>query len=161
VLWRHRSAFAGLVPWLGLSLVAICTAAATATARLAYGLEQAYSSRYTTISLLLIMSTLVVMVRALQLAWATDSGRGVVTRIAQALPAIGILWAVLAFADSHNAVMREMDNFSGRLHAAQDCVKSASSVEDDCLLVVYPDKQAAWERLEYMRGIGWVVPENH
>jgi hypothetical protein len=189
VLWRHRAQFVTLVPWLCLSLVAIGAAAATATARLSFGLQQAYSSRYTTISLLLVMSALVVAVKAAQLAFtalprpvqATPSAEKAVsagtapttetaptvkagpspgTWVARVVPVLGVLWAVWAFGNSHDAVMREMDMFSGHMHLAQDCVKTASSVADDCLLKLYPDRQAAWDRLEYMRSIGWVVPRS-
>ena len=163
VLLRHRPQFTTLVPWLSLALVAIGSAVVTGTARLVYGYHQAFSSRYTTVSLLFVVAVLVISVKAAQLAWTSATPAeppkpDKVTRLARVIPALGILVTMLAYAQSHNGVMREMDDFSGYQHRAQACARTATSPDDGCLLMLYPVQAMAWERLEYMRSIGWVVP---
>lgn len=194
VLLRHRSQFVTLVPWLCIGLVATGSAVVTGAARLVYGYHQAFSSRYTTISLLFVVAILVISTKAAQLAWTpapsdqadapepdadaepAPAGAGVavavatavpvkarpsvVTRTAQVVPALGILTMMLAYAQCHGAVMQDMDGFSSYQHRAQDCARTASSPADGCLLLLYPVQDMAWERLEFMRSIGWVVPRS-
>ncbi len=39
--------------------------------------------------------------------------------------------------------------------AAAACAATVTSPTDDCLLGLYPDKASVFDRIEYLRSIGW------
>jgi hypothetical protein len=154
-LWlRHRDEFATVLPWLCVGAYAVLAGTATATGRLTDGPQQAESSRYTTISQLLAVAALVVAAKVLQVAW-TSADRTVLTRAARFVPAGALAALALILVVTYLPNVRHAQQWTDRRKAAAACAATVTSPTDDCLLFLYPDKTSVFNRIEYLRSIGW------
>lgn len=138
-----------LLPWLSLSLYGLCAAATTAISRLGFGIEQAYSSRYSTLSNLILIGGVVLLCKIIERE--RSEGGSKVHRAAIFLFAATIVIVVANF--GKGAI--QMHNRHTELVKMQHCARTATSSKDDCLLLLYPDKDTVWPRLEYLRSIHW------
>lgn len=132
-----------LLPWLILGFYACCAAASTGVSRLGLGVEQAYSSRYVTLSQLLLITLVVLLYILIEHKIAR---RFAVTVL--------IVIASLVLLNYAKGVI-QMDKQSKILRSAQQCAQQVQNREDDCLLRLYPSKGHVWPRLEYLRSIHW------
>jgi hypothetical protein len=145
----HRPEVVRLLPWLCLAFYAIIAAAMTGTSRVVLGVPQAYVSRYTTIAQFLLLANVMVWLTLWEVA-LRQSRRLLVLIPASVLAVI----AALSLA-GYPLGKTEMRGMRDGLAAARTCAHTVTNANDDCLLLLYPSKEIAWERLEYLRKIHW------
>lgn len=134
-----------ILPWLCLGLYSLLAAISTDMSRLGLGVEQSYASRYVTLSMLFLISFIVILAKFVELSPAK-----VKKIILAILATIAILVAV-----NYAKGLGQMKERHAYLLNVKQCAVTATSENDDCLLLLYPDKQSVWPRLEYLRSIHW------
>ncbi len=135
-----------LLPWLCIGGYALLAGLTTDLSRLGLGIEQAYSSRYTTLSSLLLVAVVVMAAKTIELTPKAA------IRSAMALVLVVItLLAVINYAKG----IQQMKQQHEHLLKVRQCAHTAQSADDDCLLIMYPNKQIVWPRLQYLRSIHW------
>jgi hypothetical protein len=147
LFWR-RELFRRSLPWIILGLYALGTALVTGVARLGFGVNEALSSRYTTISSLFVMSVLMLvwMCRSSMRRWL---GKGY--RITFLGGAVGLYvlvlvqatWGLHAAAGQHT-----------KLTAVHDCTHAVAP-DSSCLLTTYPNPPVVAPRLQYLKTLHW------
>lgn len=138
-----------LLPWLCLGLYGLLAAASTAVSRLGLGIEQAYSNRYITLSNLILISGVILAFKLVE----HSTGK---TLRAVRMGGITILTAVvLVLSVNYYKGLAQMQEREIHLKKVQHCAQTATSAEDDCLLLLYPNKEVVWPRLQYLRSIHW------
>jgi hypothetical protein len=147
--WRTLSM---ALPWLCIGGYAVMAGAVTGSARMSSGLEQALSPRYTTISQLLAISVLVV---AAIVGTVLFRDAGAARRMATLVPAAAIVAVVLLALANYSPAIRDMRAWSAIRERAHTCALTATSADDPCLRVLYPDQKAVWDKIQYLRSIGW------
>ncbi|HLZ15022.1 MAG TPA: hypothetical protein VKQ34_03445 [Candidatus Saccharimonadales bacterium] len=149
-VWRrYRSQLTGsLLPWLCLATYALMSAFSTSVSRLGYGVEQAYSSRYTTLSNFFIIGMLVVVAKLIELSLGGRKEQRVGVRGAY-LVAVSLA-AILVLVNCGKGY-EQMKLQSIHLHKVQHCLQTVRTEQDPCLLLAYPNQQIAWDRLQYLR----------
>lgn len=140
----RRSLF---LPWLCLGLYALFAAGSTSVARFSFGVAQAYSSRYITLSSLVLISVCVVLIALA----TTEEHRSFPRRLSITALAL-IVFLVEANWIQGISLMREHHNVLAR---AQHCARTATSAADPCLSDLYPNPEVLWLRLQYLRSIHW------
>jgi hypothetical protein len=138
-----------LLPWLCIGLYGLFAAGSTAISRVGFGVEQAYSSRYSTLSSLLLVAGIVLLCVIID---RERSKTGLVIRRVTAGLLVGAM--VLVGANYAKGVI-QMQERNVHLTKVQTCARTATSATDECLLLLYPNKEIVWERLQYMRSIHW------
>jgi hypothetical protein len=141
-----------LLPWLGLLAFAVLNAAAMSTSRVALGIDQAYASRYTTVSLLGVLAGMVMLLRTAEVN--RRGGAAVLARVGAAAVIVAVLtgMGLSVPVDVHWSSVQHQE-----LLMVRDCAEHATGPADPCLGHVYPDTALAWEWIQYHRGIGWVA----
>jgi uncharacterized membrane protein len=138
--------------WFGLAAYAFLSACLAGVARLDLGVQQAASSRYTTISVLLLISTAVLALMALEQLYAR---RPDLDRFVVAASALGLVLLIASTAGGYAKGLRSSAELKQNLIATGPCIHAATDSSPDCLLKAYPNKQIVWERIEYLRSIHW------
>jgi hypothetical protein len=145
----RRKEFNLSLPWIFLGLYAVASAVITSLARVGFGVNATYTSRYATISMLLIISTLIVCLRY----W--DGSR---THKAKTRPqTIGtVLFILLSLSILQNAAwgVNSFNNQHRSLSYLKTCTHQQSPT-DQCLLTAYPDKLTVAQRLNYLKQTHW------
>jgi hypothetical protein len=127
-----------LVPWLLLAGYAMLTAAMTGLSRVGFGVEQALSSRYTTIAGLFWVSTVVVGAVAATRAFGRLRSRG---RVAAGLVCLtAILATLLAAGYARSSVLAHarFQAWHTSLASAEECVRYYREAPDSCLRQIFP-----------------------
>ena len=148
-LWRRarQTLTTELLPWLVLGLYAGFAAASTGVSRLALGIGQAYASRYTALSQLLLIGFVVCLYVVLE--------QKKMQRRAKQLATIGLgLIGILVLLNVAKGVVQLREQ-SLYVQEGRVCALTAASNQDMCLLKLYPSPGVVWERLQYLRGIHW------
>ncbi len=148
LLVRRRELFNKLIPWVYLGLYAIGSAFITGLARISYGTTEAYVSRYTTISSLLLVSVVVMLYFSRDvikvLAKSTYYTLAMASVVCVFFLVLGnYYWGFHSF-DSHNQVLKN----------EQQCTRLPNP-STDCLLTAYPNANAVSNRLDYLKQIHW------
>lgn len=144
--WRHKLAWLKpLLPWLSIGLYGLFGALTTAVSRVGFGVEQAYSSRYQTISCLIAIALFVAGIKLWELA---------PKKLRRQLLIVGLLFGLLVSANYAKGVVGMRGRHTWWV-TAQQCARSAQSAKDPCLTSVYPNATVLWPRLEYLRSIHW------
>lgn len=149
-LFRNkRSLFDNKVlPWTLLGLYAVGSALITGIARLGLGVDEAYSSRYTTISSLLMVGLLV----------SVFASRNLLAKH------LGHAYKVLAPAFIAGALFLIAANFAWGIHASIGRHRELEHIKQctelfqpsvDCLSLTYPNQQIVEPRLNYLKQIHW------
>jgi hypothetical protein len=141
-----------LLPWLCLGLYAALAAGSTAISRLGLGVEQAYSSRYTTLSQFLLIAFFVMLFKIIELSLTDKRKLAGYMRYGSVVVLTLLLQATLLNYGKGVVQMRQQHN---HLLLVSACAHTATSPKDDCLLYLYPNKRVVWERLEYLRKVHW------
>lgn len=141
---KHKEQLVKALPWIALSLYAIGSAVLTGLARLGFGVSEAYSSRYTTVSQLLLISLIILFWqnRSYVEKLIKDKRKvfmPVVTVGVASLVLIEFFWGIHASNTQYN-----------HLKAAQQCTHKASA-SASCLLLIYPNAQIVRSRLDYIK----------
>jgi hypothetical protein len=136
------------VIWFSIGCYALLTAVMTMLGRLKLGLGNAGASRYTTIGILLMLSTAALISLLLASSRAGSSLRVV---------AVTGVWLVLGaafLADYPSEVASMRQAYVQRLDSKQ-CLLRVTSADDPCLTLAYPDKHVAFRRSLYLKDMGW------
>lgn len=150
LLKRHE--FEKQVAWFGLGLYALIGASATSASRMGFGIDQAFSSRYTTISTLFTLSTIVITTISLKLYFIDHNNRRILKTIVTT-SAVCIIVPLIII--SYYEGFRQMQQLNRHLIDVRTCLIAATSPNDQCLLLAYPNSEVVWERLQYLRSIKW------
>jgi hypothetical protein len=126
---RHRDRPALVLPWVMLGLFAMANAVLTGLGRVGTGVDQALTTRYVTIALLLPVALVPLAFLALR-----DAGRS--WRLAGGAGAMLLTLAVVA-ADIRS--VPEIEEFSRRMKAGRDCVRMIETAPDSCLNLLHPN----------------------
>jgi len=131
-----------------MGLYAIASSMATAMSRMGLGLGQAYTSRYTTISSLLLVATVVICVesRGIFKVWFKGLYRPIaffVTIAVFGLVLLNVAWGI----HGSNIRSRELTDSKACTHTAQP--------SQACLLYAYPNAEVVQGRLDYLKQIHW------
>lgn len=145
-MYSRSALSSSLLPWLCLGGYAFLAAMSTAATRVGFGPEQAFSSRYTTISQLLLIATLVFLYKLVELKPARTIRR-LVTGIILTLMGLVLL-------NCAKGVV-QMRDYTGQTRQAKHCAQHASTPADECLYKLYPLPDVTWERLLYLRSLHW------
>ena len=150
---RYREQLVGsLLPWLCLGAYAVFAALSTGMSRLGFGVEQAFSSRYTTLAQFLLIAFVVVLCKMLEPSVTKKSAPfGWASKFAVA----GFLVTMLFVGLNAGKGLVQMQLKSDYLQQARQCAHTATSVDDPCLFKLYPNETVVWERLQYIRHIHW------
>jgi len=137
---------ARIVPWISIGLFSMASSSAIAVGRLGFGLRQALEPRYTTITLLLVISVLVLGSSALAngyVDWRGGAMRYVSFACITALIlgvagyyAYGVLWGYKAYRTRTTGVQYLL---------------SYKSAPDEGLMIIYPFPDILRERAEYIK----------
>jgi hypothetical protein len=147
IAWRRygQKWLLPLLPWLCIALYGMFGALTTAISRVGFGVDQAYSSRYDTISCLIAIALFVAGIKLWEVA---------PQRLKRQLVVAGVIFGLLICANYAKGIagLRERHNWWVE---ARQCAHSAQNVSDPCLTKLYPNSTIVWPRLEYLRSIHW------
>lgn len=141
-----------LLPWLCLGLYAALAAGSTAVSRLGLGVEQAYSSRYTTLSQFLLIAFFVMLFKIIELSLTDKRKLATYVRYGSVVVLVLLVQATLL---NYAKGVYQMQQQHRHLLRVSACAHTATSPKDDCLLYLYPNQPVVWERLEYLRKVHW------
>ncbi len=153
-LWfKKRSAlYTTLIVWLGVATYSLLSAVLTGISRLGFGIDQSYSSRYTTISSLFILATFIIMLFALELfLYNTGWPKW---RVNSILLIVTVLFFIPILLNYSRGIFL-MKQQHQRLVIARKCAETAKTQTDPCLGDLYPNNIVVWQRLQYLRKIHW------
>jgi hypothetical protein len=145
---KHKDRFKQGLPWLALGLYALGGGLITAISRLGYGINQAMSSRYTTISLLLLISVIILIVL----------NRDLIRRMLKKAY-IPVAVALIVFVGTlvvTNAQHAET-KAQVQIQYLKDIKRCTSQPEpyDICYLSAYPNKEKSERLIDYLKTIHW------
>ena len=144
--WKKRTLIKRLLPWYGLAAFGGFSALTTAISRLGYGIQQGFSNRYMTISLLFTISVVVMSIAALQELKLYQRFKMSILIGLAALISL-VLW-------NYRAGMGALDNHSQYLKDIQHC-SDQTHPSDVCLLSAYPNKDVVLPMIRYLQHKHW------
>ena len=152
---RRRDLGLVAAPWICIAIYVLCSALSAAVGRAGFGIEQAASSRYSTISLLFLLATLVLgtLVLAPRADGAAERARPRV--IAAAAPWVVVLGM---FAADYPDQTSRMADLEASREGNRRCMLHATSAKAPCLRRLYPAPEVVYPRIEFLRELGW-LPE--
>ena len=152
-LWfARRSALTRVSGWLGLAVYGLVSALLAGVARLDLGVEQAASSRYTTVSALVLMGTVMLSATAVQELYGRYAPARLLLSFASVVLALAL---TITIGVTYNRGVTHMYELDQNLVGTNHCIHAATDATPDCLLKAYPDKKIVWERISYLRSIHW------
>lgn len=160
-LWvRVRDARADVLPWILLAAWVLGSAAIVGVGRLGFGLGQALSSRYTTISSFFWVSVAVVV--GVLVATLVER-RAAAARTTLAV-VVGAVVLVIAAAASYTSVWLRSEHWVDSLERAHrwtlECVRFHREAPDACLVIAHPDVKLARRGAARLEALG-VGPFRH
>ena len=151
-IWRFdRQQLSRMAPWLALTLYACLSACAIGLGRAGFGWEQAYFSRYTTISTLFPLSTAVLLCHSIKLNIKLNKGKFLKSRFF--IVAI-ILIFLVSYASSYHGGWEELKAKSKYVNASAFCLTSPHTASEDYLLRLYPDPTVIRSRIKTLSDLG-------
>jgi hypothetical protein len=144
--WRASRSVRLIAPWVALGLFGIGSALITASARFIFGPEQAISSRYVTVSSLLVLSTVV-------LAFIVVNR----SKMLQSRVFAMIFCALLFCLIMRNYVyqIEGMEGYRLVLLNSSNCVHAAPTPGERCLSDIYSNPKTIWEDAQYLKSRHW------
>ncbi len=147
-IWRYKKeSLYAVLPWLALALYSCMIACVTSLGRLGMGWEQASASRYTTISLFLPLSTMILFWYSMK--FYHKKGLKII---------LGVIVSIMfltVYIKTHNAGLKDGEIFSKRLKSATFALSAPSQlVTDFTLKKMYPDPNIARQRIKILSEIG-------
>lgn len=141
-----------MAPWFALGTLVLFNAVSIGAARLEMGVTQAASSRYTTISLLLVLSTVAIMFATL-ITWARRYSYK--SNMHVALPTV---FAVLFIELLTSSYVDGRIAMKGRFEFhdyVRRCIAEPETATKECLLLTYPNEDAVRSRAIFLKQQGW------
>jgi hypothetical protein len=158
LLVRRRADLVVALPWFCLAGYTVLAGAITASSRLTFGVSQAASSRYTAITNLFIVSTIAVVCIVLAgtrrreaPASDGDGSRTTPRWVPVAAAVVLVLIGSLALANYWPGY-KHLRKYGLERREARVCAVHATG-PDACLSKLYPNTQAAWDGIQYLRSI--------
>ncbi|MCE5339691.1 MAG: hypothetical protein LLF92_01005 [Planctomycetaceae bacterium] len=147
-IWRFKKeALYAVLPWLILALYSCLAACLTGLGRAGMGWEQASASRYTTISLFLPLSAMILFCYSAK--FYHKKGFKIILCVI-----ISIMF-LTAYMKTHSAGLKDGEIFSKRLKSATFALSApAQLVTDFTLKKMYPDPNIARQRIKTLSEIG-------
>jgi hypothetical protein len=143
-----RRRFINGLPWFVMGSYAVATALITGLGRLGFGLSEAASSRYTTISSLLLVSIIV-------LAWENRDILKVITKRTYNFTCFAAIFVGFGLCLSNAAWgVNSMNTRSQYMTDIKNCTHLADPSQI-CLLSTYPSITTVEPRLAYLKEIHW------
>jgi hypothetical protein len=140
---KHKPKSEGWMVW-GVLQAYVCMSAAMAVwARLSLGPSAGLASRYTTISVLLTISVVIVVVSSIDRIDNTI----VRNKITQAFVVTTGFFLLLSYVYGIHA----WQGLSHRMDVARNCSTASDNPSDDCLRLLYPDPKVVGPRLKYLK----------
>ena len=148
LLIRRRDRLPAAAVWLAIGSHALLSAIFTMKNRMGLGLEYAGSSRYTTIGILFMVSTAVLVSLALVPDRGASRGR---------IGALTIVWVTLGvlFLADYSSEVDSLRRWHAHREAIKACLVNAVAPSDPCLPIAYPHPDVVFERVQYLKSIGW------
>ncbi|HUD06361.1 MAG TPA: hypothetical protein VMR34_00590 [Candidatus Saccharimonadales bacterium] len=145
---RNKALFNKLIPWIFIGLYAISSAIITGLARLSFGTGEAYVSRYTTISMLLVVSTIVIFYQSRE-----DLSKLVGKSFKfLSLVTICIVFVLVLINDAWG--FHDSLEHNRSLTAEMICTRLPNP-SNACLLTAYPSAPVVSTRLNYLKQVHW------
>lgn len=143
--------------WIALAAFVILTSALAAASRLNFGHTHSYDAiSYTTVSILFVIVTIVLSVYATNL-WLEDFKKKNLGRYLATFFIIGAASVIpfQAYINNYSWGSNKIKEFNMHFHKVRECVFEATSANDECLLLVCPDKEVAWRQIQFLRESEW------
>jgi hypothetical protein len=140
----HRAA---AVPWATLASFVVLSAVVTASGRAAFGIEQALSSRYVTVSAAFWIAACVLaalVVDAIRRDPAASRGR---RTFVTTVPVVFGALAAWSFADASAHDLVTFREWSQALQGAEECLLDHGRAPEGCLAVLLPDENYLRDRI--------------
>ena len=144
----QRKVFAQLVPWIVLGLYAIFSSIITAFGRINLGVNEAFSSRYTTVSSLLLISIIVIIYQSRHIL------HDLLTLKMNYIGNLAILVCLALILSNWTWGVHSMYVHSREQLDIKGCT-SQMMPTNDCLIKTYPNADVVRSRLLYVKSIGW------
>jgi hypothetical protein len=148
---RHPEAAQRASVWVSLGLFTLLGAAITGVGRLQYGVAQSQSSRYTTLSTVFTLSTLMLVLIALGSALPVERRRTWGLRIAE-LAAMAVI--ALLIGANYIAGLKGLRGRHDVFAKGKACLVTVQTPSDKCLAAMGPNTDTEWTGLQYIRAHG-------
>jgi hypothetical protein len=148
---RHPDVLRRSSAWVALSIYGLLGAAITGLGRLDLGVTQSQASRYTTLSMLVALSTVALGFIA---ARSYERDAQPAASLSKGLRAFVVLAAAAVVFLSYNKSLWRLGYQHDLLTAGHVCLRTAQGPSDPCLLKLYPNPVIEWNRLAYLRATG-------
>jgi hypothetical protein len=148
---RHSGdEFNRLSPWIALALYSFLSACVTGVGRSAFGVDQAITSRYTTISSLFVISAIVIATSYVRTCRRTT---GVLSpRWVRCVNIVVVLLSLAYAAVSFNGI-RQTARRNKTLQKGALCVQNIEDATDECLNLLYPYPAILREKVVVVRDL--------
>lgn len=145
---RHRRRPELFMPWIALAGFAVSNALLTGIGRLGMGAQQAQTTRYVTISLLL--AAALVPLGVLAFSRMRDERWPLMRRVV-ALAGAALLAASVVAVDIRR--LPDIEEFSRSKVAGRDCVLALETASDDCLRNLHPNPATVRARAPELKAL--------
>jgi NADH:ubiquinone oxidoreductase subunit 6 (subunit J) len=151
-IWRFdKQKLCNLAPWLALTLYACLAACVTGLGRAGFGWQQAASSRYTTISVLLPLSSGVLLYHSMKLNLTIDKKKLFKNQLF-AVTIISIF--LISYVSSYNNGIKLMKEKSIRVNASAFCLTHPQIADEYSLKRLYPNPDIIRPRIKTLSDLG-------
>jgi hypothetical protein len=151
-IWRFdRQKLCNLAPWPALALYACLAACATGLGRAGFGWQQALASRYTTISMLLPLSSGVLLYHSIKLN-LTMSKKKLLKNQLFAITIISIF--LISYVSSYHNGIKRLRERSIRVSASAFCLAHPQIADEYFLKRLYPDPNIVRLRIKTLSDMG-------
>jgi hypothetical protein len=150
LLFRRRDRWEAASIWLAVATYALAAGSLTTVGRLDLGLPLAGSSRYTTTGILFMVGVLGLVAVAL----APEPGAGRFRLRAAGIVGAWGLVTLLFLVDYPSEVAAAKEWQAEKLDI-KSCVDNATGPQDPCLAAAYPIPEDLYNKVQYLKSIGW------
>ena len=143
-----RDNFERILPWLILALYVFFSAASTGLGRLGFGINQALASRYTTISTILIISTIIIIFSQINIHLKSNKKLPVASLIFLCLFSVLLTGSYILASDKG---INELKARKTHTEMARICLENADEASNECLEVLYPNAASVRAKSKTLR----------
>lgn len=148
LILSKRGHLPGVPAWIAIGCYALGSAVVTAVGRVGFGARQAGETRYTTISVLFAIATLAL---ATVVVLGRRQNRG--ARMAGVLVVWVLAGSVMLW--NYPEQIQGIADLSAQRVKDRECLETATSPEDPCLLILYPKGEIVFERTQILKEMRW------